>query len=122
MRAAVLIDDVELSAADVAELQYLLPNCGFVLAGRNVGGVMRTVPLTGLTVDAAGELLAHVVGEPVERSVVYALWGVSRGVPAELVIYPREGHGIEGQEIDHQRDAYGRIQSWLMRHLEATAA
>ena len=85
VRAAVLIDDVELSAADVAELQYLLPNCGFVLAGRNVGGVMRTVPLSGLTVDAAGELLAHVVGEPLERSVVYALWGVSRGVPAELV-------------------------------------
>ena len=46
-RAAVLLDDVELSAADVAELQYLLPNCGFVFAGRNVGGVMRSVKLTG---------------------------------------------------------------------------
>ena len=56
-----------------------------MLAGRNVGGVMRSVPLSGLTVDAAGELLAHVVGEPVERSVVYALWGVSRGAPAALV-------------------------------------
>ena len=40
-RAAVLLDDVELPAADVAELQYLLPNCGFVFAGRNIGGVMR---------------------------------------------------------------------------------
>ena len=84
-RAAVLLDDVELSAADVAELQYLLPNCGFVFAGRNVGGVMRSVKLDGLTVDAAGELLAHVLGEPVERSVVYALWGLTRGTPAALI-------------------------------------
>ena len=82
---AVLLDDVELSAADVAELQYLLPNCGFVFAGRNVGGVMRSVKLDGLTVDAAGELLAHVLGEPVERSVVYALWGLTRGAPAALI-------------------------------------
>ncbi len=84
-RAAVLLDDVELSAADLAELQYLLPNCGFVFAGRNVGGVMRSVKLDGLTVDAAGELLAHVLGEPVERSVVYALWGLTRGAPAALI-------------------------------------
>ena len=49
---------------------------------RNVGGVMRSVTLAGLTVDAAGELLAHVVGEPVDRSVVYALWGLTRGAPA----------------------------------------
>ena len=41
--------------------------------------------LDGLTVDAAGELLAHVVGEPVERSVVYALWGLTRGAPAALI-------------------------------------
>ena len=46
-RAAVLLDDVELSAADVAELQYLLPNCGFVFAGRNVGGAMRSVEARG---------------------------------------------------------------------------
>ena len=85
VRAAVLLDDVELPAADVAELQYLLPNCGFVLAGRNIGGVMRSVALDGLAVDAAGELLAHVVGKPVERSVVYALWGITRGAPAALV-------------------------------------
>ena len=38
VRAAVLLDDVDLPAADVAELQYLLPNCGFVLAGRNAAG------------------------------------------------------------------------------------
>ena len=46
---------------------------------------MRSVKLDGLTVDAAGELLAHVVGEPVERGVVYALWGLSRGAPAALI-------------------------------------
>ena len=85
VRAAVFLDDVDLPLADVAELQYLLPNCGFVLAGPRTGGVMRTVSLSGLPVDAAGELLAHVVGRPLDRSAVYALWGVSRGTPAALV-------------------------------------
>ena len=43
VRAAVFLDDVDLPLADVAELQYLLPNCGFVLAGPPPARVMRAV-------------------------------------------------------------------------------
>jgi dipeptidyl aminopeptidase/acylaminoacyl peptidase len=38
-----------------------------------------------------------------------------RGVPTELAIYPREGHGI--RERDHLRDLYGRIQRWVEHYV-----
>ncbi len=84
VHAAVLLDDVDLPAAAVAELQELAPNCTFVLAGRRPGG-LPGVPLSGLHIDPAGELLARVMGHPVDRSAVYALWGLTRGAPAGLV-------------------------------------
>jgi dipeptidyl aminopeptidase/acylaminoacyl peptidase len=37
------------------------------------------------------------------------------GVEVELVLYPREGHGLV--EWDHQIDAWGRILEWFDRHL-----
>ncbi|GER81726.1 MAG: S9 family peptidase [Thermogemmatispora sp.] len=38
-----------------------------------------------------------------------------RGVPTELVIYPREGHGL--RELAHQCDRHERILAWLDRYL-----
>lgn len=38
-----------------------------------------------------------------------------RGVPAELVVYPREGHGV--RERDHVRDMIGRLLAWWERWL-----
>ncbi len=84
VHAAVLLDDVDLPAGGLAELQDMAPNCVFVLAGAHTDEI-RSVPLSGLPVDAAGELLAHVIGYPVDRSTVYALWGLTRGAPAGLV-------------------------------------
>ncbi len=38
------------------------------------------------------------------------------GVPAELVVYPREGHGI--REKNHQRDLMRRTVEWFERYLQ----
>lgn len=38
------------------------------------------------------------------------------GVEVELVIYPREGHGV--QEWDHQIDLWQRVIAWFDRHLK----
>jgi dipeptidyl aminopeptidase/acylaminoacyl peptidase len=38
-----------------------------------------------------------------------------RGVPSELVVYPREGHGF--QERDHRLDAARRTVAWFDRYL-----
>ena len=40
---------------------------------------------------------------------------VERGVTAELVVYPREGHGF--QERGHRRDATMRTVAWFDRYL-----
>jgi dipeptidyl aminopeptidase/acylaminoacyl peptidase len=45
---------------------------------------------------------------------------VGNGVPSELAIYPREGHGF--REKDHQVDAWHRIRDWFDRHLVGSAA
>jgi dipeptidyl aminopeptidase/acylaminoacyl peptidase len=44
-------------------------------------------------------------------------WGLRHnGVEVELVVYPREGHGIA--EVPHQRDLYGRLLEWLETHMK----
>ncbi len=44
-------------------------------------------------------------------------WGLRhKGVETDLVIYPREGHGIA--EVPHQRDLYGRLLAWLATHMK----
>jgi dipeptidyl aminopeptidase/acylaminoacyl peptidase len=40
---------------------------------------------------------------------------VEQGAAAELVVYPREGHGL--QERAHRRDAWQRTIGWFTRHL-----
>lgn len=40
-----------------------------------------------------------------------------RGVPTELAVYPREGHGI--MEKKHQADVLRRVLAWYERHLLA---
>jgi len=39
------------------------------------------------------------------------------GVETELVVYPREGHGV--LERDHLLDSSARIRDWFARHLTA---
>ncbi|HET6620624.1 MAG TPA: S9 family peptidase [Dongiaceae bacterium] len=42
---------------------------------------------------------------------------LERGVPAELVVYPREGHGF--QESAHKLDKARRVVAWFDRYLKA---
>jgi dipeptidyl aminopeptidase/acylaminoacyl peptidase len=41
------------------------------------------------------------------------------GVPSEMVVYPREGHGL--RERLHRRDAYGRVLDWYARYVKSVA-
>ncbi len=55
--------------------------------------------------------------EDVPVNQAYAFYRAlrERNVPVELVIYPREGHGL--RERDHRKDCEERILSWLERYL-----
>jgi dipeptidyl aminopeptidase/acylaminoacyl peptidase len=47
---------------------------------------------------------------------------VRNGCTAELVVYPREGHGDEWVERDHLVDYWTRLREWFDRHLRVAVA
>jgi dipeptidyl aminopeptidase/acylaminoacyl peptidase len=55
--------------------------------------------------------------EPVPVAQAYAFYRAlrERDVPVELVVYPREGHGLA--ERDHVRDMYERMLRWFAQYL-----
>ncbi|HJT55969.1 MAG TPA: S9 family peptidase, partial [Ktedonobacteraceae bacterium] len=55
----------------------------------------------------------HIV--PVNQAYAFYRALRERGVPVELVIYPREGHG--NLEYEHRRDEEERVLSWLEQYL-----
>jgi dipeptidyl aminopeptidase/acylaminoacyl peptidase len=52
---------------------------------------------------------------PVNQAYAFHRALLERNVPTELVIYPREGHGLA--ERDHVRDMDERIVRWLEKYL-----
>jgi dipeptidyl aminopeptidase/acylaminoacyl peptidase len=52
---------------------------------------------------------------PVNQAYAFHRALLERGVPTELVVYPREGHGL--QERDHVKDMEERILRWMERYL-----
>ncbi len=52
---------------------------------------------------------------PVSQAYAFYRALKERGIPTELVIYPREGHG--NLEYDHRRDEGERILKWLEKYL-----
>lgn len=75
-------------------------------------------PVNGVQRASTPTLVVH--GEEDERVPVgqsYELYRGLRqtGVPCELVVYPREGHGFS--EIRHQADLVARIGAWFDEHL-----
>jgi dipeptidyl aminopeptidase/acylaminoacyl peptidase len=52
---------------------------------------------------------------PVNQAYAFHRALLERNVPTELVVYPREGHGLV--ERDHVRDMDERIVRWLKTYL-----
>jgi len=52
---------------------------------------------------------------PVNQAYAFHRALLERGVPTELVVYPREGHGL--QERDHVKDMEERILRWMATYL-----
>ena len=53
---------------------------------------------------------------PVEQSYLFFRALKDKGVPTELVVYPREAHGVG--ERAHMLDMSRRVTSWLARYLQ----
>jgi hypothetical protein len=90
VRAALLLDDVELSDDEVQELEDYAPECGFVLAAEraHLTTDARSVSRAGLPPDAAARMFVHALGRaplPEDQPAVDALCGLARGVPSRLL-------------------------------------
>ncbi|MBX5451399.1 alpha/beta hydrolase family protein [Thermogemmatispora sp.] len=75
-------------------------------------------PLTYAAQVTTPTLILHGAEDDcVPVSQAYAFYRAlrERGVPSELVIYPREGHGL--RELPHLRDREERMLNWLDRYL-----
>ena len=90
VRAALLLDDVDLTENDIEDVEDYAPECGFVLTTQSDPGVSEalTIPLAGLRGDDARELLAHALGRPLgpeEQPAVDAICDLVQGAPAGLL-------------------------------------
>lgn len=75
-------------------------------------------PLMRLDSPRTPTLVIHGVGDrctPLGQAQEFHAALVERGVESELVVYPREGHGL--REDGHRRDYWRRAVSWFDRHL-----
>lgn len=85
----------------------------------DLGGPHSTrSPLTAVAAAAAPTLLLHGALDrctPPTQSEQYYNALVETGVETELVVYPREGHGL--RELGHQIDMWRRVGAWFLRHL-----
>jgi beta-lactam-binding protein with PASTA domain len=90
VRAALLLDDVDLTGEELQELEDFAPRCGFVLAceraHRATGA--RSLLLSGLPADDARQLFAHALGRtllPEELPSADVVCGLARGEPERLL-------------------------------------
>lgn len=63
---------------------------------------------------------ANDAGVPVGQGSEFYTGLKTLGVEAEMVVYPREGHGI--RERGHQEDLQNRVLAWFDRHIGTGAA
>jgi hypothetical protein len=90
VRAALLLDDVDLAEDDIEDVEDYAPECGFILTTGSDPGVSEalTIPLTGLRGPDARELIAHALGRPLgpeEQPAVDAMCDLVQGAPAGLL-------------------------------------
>ena len=84
----------------------------------NVGVFMDRSPVANLNGADTPTLIGHgLADERVHPEQSIQLYNLMKlyGVPVELVLYPREPHGL--RERAHQLDYMGRIVEWLNRYL-----
>lgn len=75
-------------------------------------------PLMRLDKPSAPTLIIHGVGDrctPLGQAQEFHAALAERGLATELVVYPREGHGL--REDGHRRDYWRRAVAWFDRHL-----
>src|SRR4051812_15810711 len=90
VRAALLLDDVDLSENEIEDVEDYAPACGFVLTTEVDPGVSEalTIRLGGLQSAEARELVAHALGRPLgpeEQPAIDALCDLVHGAPAGLL-------------------------------------
>jgi beta-lactam-binding protein with PASTA domain len=90
VRAALLLDDVDLSESDIEDVEDYAPECGFLLTTQADPGVSEAlaIELTGLRGADARELVAHALGHPLapdEQPAVDAMCDLVHGAPAGLL-------------------------------------
>lgn len=85
----------------------------------NEGIYMDRSPVSHIDGAATATLIGHGLADdrvhPEQSIQLYNLMKLN-GTPVELVLYPREPHGL--RERAHQLDYMGRIVAWLNRHLK----
>lgn len=85
----------------------------------NMGIYMDRSPIAHLGGTPTPTLIGHgLADDRVHPEQSIQLYGLMRlvGYPVELVLYPREPHGL--RERPHQLDYMGRILEWMGRYLE----
>src|SRR4051794_481410 len=90
VRAALLLDDVELSDDEMADLEDYAPGCGFAMASTAGGGAGDAclIELSGLRGPDATVLFSHALGRPLrhdEQSAITALCNLAGGAPAGIL-------------------------------------
>jgi dipeptidyl aminopeptidase/acylaminoacyl peptidase len=86
-------------------------------------GFRKSSPLTYITAAHTPTLILQGeadLTDPVSQSQLLYRALTRRGVPAELVLYPREGHGL--REENHLIDRLNRIADWFNRWFHSAGA
>ena len=113
--------DVQPEALEEGRLSRREPVAGGVSAGphEKPDGFRRGSPLTYITKARTPTLILQGeddVTDPIGQSQALDRALKRYGVETELVLYPREGHGL--REEAHLMDRLTRIVGWFERHLK----
>jgi len=98
---------------------------GDALVGDNAEQVRAQSPMAGLDRVRTPTLVIHSERDyrcPLEQGQRYFAGLMSRGIPAQLLVFPGEGHGLTrtGQPR-HRRQRFDHVLRWWAEHLPTSA-
>jgi beta-lactam-binding protein with PASTA domain len=110
VRAALLLDDVDLSGGDIEDIEDFAPKCGFLLTTQADPGVSEAtaIELAGLRGADARELVAHALGRPLapdEQPAVDVMCDLVHGAPAGLLRLAAAAREHDGSLADFVANA-----------------